>query len=215
MTPQKGLFLTLAATGLMMTSAALAQQTETRTYRAELMPLNAEIAGSEVSGEAVFTISGDQMMIHISANGVPPGMEHLQHFHGFAMGDQKAECPTASADANGDGVVDLIETEALAGTTMVPFHDAPASLEIVRDTYPTADENGSYIYDQTVPLKTLQDAFAEQFSGQDLDLDRRVVFLHGVPASTQLPETAASLDDIPAQVTLPIACGEIRAENNG
>jgi hypothetical protein len=59
-------------------------------------------------------------------------------------------------------------------------------------------------------MKALKDAFAAKFPGQQLDLDRRVVFLHGVPTSTKLPATVASLDDIPAQVTLPIACGEIK-----
>jgi len=37
-----------------------------------------------------------------------------------------------------------------------------------------------------------------------------VVFLHGIPASTKLPATTASLDHIPAQVVLPIGCGAIK-----
>jgi hypothetical protein len=102
-----------------------------------------------------------------------------------------------------------METEPVAGTTMVPFHDDPVSMEIVRDTYPVAGPGGSYTYTKTVSLEALQDSFGPVFGGQDLDLDRRVVFLHGVPASTVLPATVASLGDIPAQVTLPIACGEI------
>jgi hypothetical protein len=68
----------------------------------------------------------------------------------------------------------------------------------------------SYSYEKTVSLKTLKAAFAAKFPGQQLDFDQRVVFLHGVPASTKLPTTVASLDDIPAQATLPIACGEIK-----
>jgi hypothetical protein len=31
--------------------------------------------------------------------------------------------------------------------------------------------------------------------------------VHGVPERTELPETAQSLPDVPARVTLPIACG--------
>jgi hypothetical protein len=42
-----------------------------------------------------------------------------------------------------------------------------------------------------------------------LDLDRRVVFIHGVPAATALPASVQSLGTVPAQVTLPIACGKI------
>jgi hypothetical protein len=78
-------------------------------------------------------------------------------------------------------------------------------MEIVKDTYPKADADGAYSYDKTVSLKALQEAFAAKFPGQQLDLDRRVVFIHGVPDSATLPDTAASLGDIPANVTLPIA----------
>jgi hypothetical protein len=73
---------------------------------------------------------------------------------------------------------------------------------------PSAD--GSYVYEKTISLRATQAAFSAKFPGQHLDLDRRVVFLHGVPANTKLPASAASLDHIPAQVTLPIACGVIR-----
>jgi hypothetical protein len=180
------------------------------TFKAELSPLNSKTAGSEARGEATLTISGDQLTIHVSAKGVSPNMEHLQHLHGFAKGDWKSTCPGARDDRDGDGIIDLIETEPVAGTTMVPFHDDPVSMEIVKDTYPAAGADGSYSYEKTVSLKALKDAFAAKFPGQQLDLDRRVVFLHGVPASTKLPATVASLDGIPAQVTLPIACGEIK-----
>lgn len=203
--------------GLAMLMASLAAPATahdtTESYHAALSPLNAETVGSETTGEATFAIAGDNMTIRIAVKGAPPDIAHLQHFHGFADGERKAECPTAKSDANGDSIIDLIETEATAGTTMVPFHDDPVSMKIVRDTYPVADEDGSYTYEQTVSLAALEDAFAEKFPGQQLDLTRRVVFIHTVPASTKLPESVASLGDIPAQITLPIACGAI--ENAG
>jgi hypothetical protein len=49
------------------------------TYKAELSPLNSKATGSDARGEATFTISGDQLTIHVSAKGVSPNMEHLQH----------------------------------------------------------------------------------------------------------------------------------------
>jgi hypothetical protein len=36
-----------------------------------------------------------------------------------------------------------------------------------------------------------------------------VVFIHRVPSATKLAASVASLGPIPAQVTLPIACGKI------
>ena len=115
----------------------------------------------------------------------------------------------ADNDLNGDGVIDIKETEARAGTTVVPFQGDPVGMEVVADTYPTADAGGTYSYEKTVPLQALQEAFASKFDGQQLDLDRRVVFLHGVPPATVLPATVESLGELPAQVTIPIAWGEI------
>jgi hypothetical protein len=89
------------------------------TYKAELSPLNEMTTGSRASGEATFTISGDQLTIRVTAKGVPPNMEHLQHFHGFATGDRTSRCPTARDDKNGDGIIDMVETEPVAGTTMI------------------------------------------------------------------------------------------------
>ena len=179
-------------------------------YKAELSSLNVKTTGSKASGEATFTISGDRLRIRVTAKDVPPNLEHLQHFHGFAKGDRTSRCPTARDDKNGDGVIDMVETEPVAGTTMVPLHDDPVSMAVVNDTYPKAGADGSYSYEETVSLKALKAAFIKMFPGQNLDFDRRVVFLHGVPTTTKLPATVGSLDHIPAQVTLPIACGEIR-----
>lgn len=192
-----------------------AQQPADATYAATLKPLNAAASGAEATGDVTFTISGDQLTIHVTAKGVSPDTEHWQHFHGFAEGDKEATCPTAAEDANSDGIIDLIETEPVAGATMVPLNDDPVRMDIPTDTYPTAGPDGTYTYEKTVSLKAMQDAFAAQFPGQSLDLDRRVVFLHGVAASTALPETVASLGDIPAHVTLPIACGELELVENG
>lgn len=198
----------IALAGLAGTSVA--QETDA-TWRAELTPLNTETTGGEAGGTATLTVSGDTLTIQIEAIGTAPDIMHLQHFHGFAEGDETSACPGADADTNGDGIIDLIETEAVAGVTMVPFHDNPASLEIIADNYPTADADGAYSYEQSVALPALEEAFAEKLSGQQLDFDRRVIFLHGVPEETELPDTVQSLGDVPAHVTLPIACGKIDA----
>ena len=178
-------------------------------YVAHLVALNGKVTGRRAVGEARFRIRGDSLTVSIRMRDVPADVTHLQHFHGFADGRQST-CPTRAADANGDGIIDLMETEPTAGTTMVPFHDDPVSMEIVKDTYPKASAGGSYHYAKTVSLGALQAAFGAKFGGHQLALDRRVVMIHGVPSAAQLPASVASLGDIPAQVTLPIACGAIK-----
>jgi hypothetical protein len=201
----------VALAGLAGAGAALG---DGATYTATLTPLNAATVGSEATANATLTIAGDTLTITVDATGTPPDMMHLQHFHGFAEGDKSAHRPTAEADTTGDGIVDLIETEPFAGTTMVPFQGDPASMAIVADPYPKSDAEGSYHYVQEGPLSALTAAFEKAFPDQPgLDLDRRVIFLHGVPETMALPDTVQSLGDVPAQVTIPIACGEIhRAE---
>lgn len=200
---------TTSATAFALAVLAGAAQAEDTVWQADLTPLNAAIAGSEAAGTAMLAVSGDTLTIRIDATGTPPDIMHLQHFHGFADGGDASACPTADSDANGDGIIDLIETEPGAGITMVPFHADPVSMSIVADSYPTAGADGSYSYEQTVSLAALKAAFAEKFPKQELDFDRRVIFLHGVSDDADLPETVQSLGDVPAHITLPIACGEL------
>jgi hypothetical protein len=181
-------------------------------YVAELHPLNADALGRSASGTAMFDVEDGRLTITVLANGLAPGVMHLQHYHGLPEG-KDATCPTPQADTNGDGLIDLVETEPMAGTTMVPFHADPASLEIASDTYPIANEEGTIRYKQAVPVDDLERALADKFGVSGLALEERVVFLHGTAPDTDLPASVQSLPDVPAQVTLPIACGTIeRAE---
>lgn len=181
---------------------------EKAVYQAQLEPLNSTLTGLQTSGLAQFVIYNDTMTITIGVKNAPPGIEHWQHFHGFAI-DTSATCATAADDKNGDGIIDIVETGKASGTTMVPFNKMPADMKVGDNSYPLAGADGSYTYEVRVPMMKLKDAFAKAFGGGEIDLERRVVYIHGVPDSTKLPATVASLGDIPARVTLPIACGKI------
>jgi hypothetical protein len=196
-----------AAAGLPAVAGAQTGQSDA-VYVAHLAALNTTVTGVKPAGEATFTIKGDSLTIAVNASGLPKGIEHWQHFHGFTDG-RAAACPTPAADANRDGIIDVVETGAAAGTTMVPFSGDPVSLDVPHGTYPKASATGTLQYRETVSLSALEAAFAKAFDGQKLDLERRVVFVHGIPAASKLQASVASLGPIPAQVTLPIACGKI------
>lgn len=181
------------------------------TFVARLAPLNDTVTGTAAAGEVRFTFAGDSLTISTEATGLPKDVTHWQHFHGFKDG-KDATCPGASADKNRDGIVDLIETEPTSGTTMVPFIDDPVSMDVAHGTYPKAAADGAMHYSRTVSASALQAAFGKAFAGQKLDLDKRVVFIHGVPESTKLPKSVASLGPLPANVTIPIACGKIERQ---
>lgn len=184
------------------------QPAKEEVYEAQLTPLNSNVTGTQTSGLAKFVISRDTMVVTIDVKNAPAGIVHWQHFHGFAN-DSTATCATSAQDKNGDGIIDVVETGSVSGTTMVPFNQMPASMEVGSNTYPTAGTDGSYHYEARVALDSLTAAFGRAFGGSKLDLDRRVLYIHGVPDSTKLPKTVASIANIPANVTLPIACGKI------
>ncbi len=205
----------IACVAMAAVTACTSRQTEgaKTVYVAELHPMNTGVTGQRATGEARFTVQNDTLTIDITMKGVPPGVEHWQHFHGF-KNDSTAGCPTAKADVNHDGIIDLIETEATSGTTMVPFNGDPAAMQVASNTYPIASDSGTYVYKKKVLLDTLKSAFNKAFGTSNLDLDHRVVFIHGVSADSALPPSVASLGTIPAHVTLPIACGKIEQAAN-
>lgn len=201
----------LAAIACLLAASAAAQgsspDSHSKTvYVAHLHPMNAKVTGLQTTGEARFTVKGDSLTISVKVKGAAPGITHWQHFHGF-KDNRDATCATQAADANRDGIIDLIETEPASGTTMVPLIDDPVSMNVAEGAYPKASAAGTYDYRRTVSLKALGAAFGKAFDGAHLDLDRRVVLIHGTAKT--LPGSVASLGPIAAQVTLPIACGAI------
>jgi hypothetical protein len=196
----------LAFAAALMSSSLPSEAAE--RYSANLVPLNAEKIGTSASGTANLEVADGKLAVSIDLEGLTPGLMHLQHFHGFADG-KDAVCPTVKEDTNGDGYVDLIETEPVAGTTMLPFHAHPATLEIPNDTYPVADNKGVASYQHTDQIDALEKALKDKFKAPVLDLAKRVIFVHGVAGDAKLPESVKSLPGVPAQITLPVACGKI------
>ncbi|QNQ81585.1 hypothetical protein FP435_08035 [Lactobacillus sp. PV037] len=179
-------------------------------YIADIKPLNEDKIGSVSHGTAEFTETDNTLHIHVEMFDTPKNIEHWEHFHGFPDG-KDASVPTSAADTNHDGYIDLPETEPFSGTTMVPLDNAPHKMNIPHDGYPVADENGHYEYEVDVPLSELKVSFKKAFNTDNLDLDKRVVYVHGVPESMPLPDTVkGTVMSYDPHTTLPIAAGKIR-----
>ncbi|HIY93669.1 hypothetical protein [Companilactobacillus sp. HBUAS56275] len=178
-------------------------------YKADIVPLNDEFIGTKAHGNASFIESDENLHIKIEMFDTPKNTQHWEHFHGFPDG-KIAQIATMAQDVNHDGLVDLPETEIVSGTTMVPFDDAPQNMNVPNDNYPISDANGHFAYEIDVPLKDLQKKFKEVFGTDELELDKRVIYIHGVPDSLQLPESVGgAVGDYDAHTTLPIAAGKI------
>jgi len=180
-------------------------------YTTDIQGINTNLTEVPVKGTATFITSDDQLYITIIASGLSPSMMHLQHIHGFVDTNDEATCPAPGADTNGDGIIDLIETHESTGVTLIPFNAAPVDLQIKTDSYPVANGEGVLTYRMKVLLDDLNEAIQEEYNIENLSLENRVIYLHGVPENTDLPESVESLPGVPAQVTVPVACGEIEA----
>lgn len=177
-------------------------------YAGRLVPLNPGLTGTSAAGRVLVAEDAGSFVFRLEIEGLPPSMMHLQHVHGFAD-NREGVCPGPEADTNGDGVVDLLEATEVAGVTLIPLHDDPAGLQIVAETYPKADAEGSTAYRQSVDLASLESALAQAHGIDTLELGSMTVLVHGVPADAGLPETAQSLPDVPARLTVPVACAEL------
>lgn len=181
-------------------------------YQGEIRPVNPNLTTDSPSGTVQISTKGDKLIFDVKAKGLPPGMAHMQHIHGYESG-LEASCPPEEADQNRDGVIDLIETRKFAGVTMIPLHDNPASMKIAAHTYPVANAKGAYSYNQTVSGEKLEKNFQASYDDARLALEDRVIFIHGIPENRELPESVESLEGVPAVKTVPIACAEIKSLN--
>lgn len=187
---------------------------EQGVHRATLIPINTNVS-FDAFGEALITIAGDQITVKIDAFGTSASTTHIQNIF---IGPS---CPTSSADVNGDFIVDVLEATATSGQILIPLDGDLESQISGNTTYPTSDAAGYYTYNTTgsftkmledlrVPDEDLSDPYVKLVSGESLSLTGRVLVIHGVPDSTLLPDSVATISGVSKNASLPIACGVIQ-----
>lgn len=187
-------------------------------YVAQLTPLNPRVQQQLdpnnktphgiAQGTAYFRVVNGMLHAVVDVNGAEPAdgtpLEglHPQHIHAAN------QCPTMTADVNGDGIVDVIEGLPFYGKILVPLDGNIENTTSEIPTFPVAmGARGTYHYEATGSLAKLETALG---ADAPLALQKRHVVIHGVDLQTPLPASVQSLPGLPAQITLPIACGEIR-----
>ena len=174
-------------------------------YVAALSPLNegthtvdsATIEIPTARGLAVINQRGDTITVAIGVTGVVPGALHPQHIHAGPR------CPDMSADVNHDGFLDVIEGLPDYGPILVSLDEDLNSFEPSLD-FPIANPQGQYFYTEQASKAHLERELKEA-----LRLEDRHVVIHGIAADAPLPASVQSLPGLPAQATLPVACGEL------
>lgn len=187
---------------------ALAMAGSAKVYVANLTSLNAgthvDASGETfnipaASGTATITLSGDDVTVTISAQGMDPFTLHPQHIHAGPA------CPAPSTDPNLDTYLDVLEGLPSYGKILVNLDSDLTSN--AAGTFPTSDANGTYEYSASGSRTHIQDEIKTA-----LKLGTRHVVLHGI-AERELPSTVQSIGTLPAYLTLPVACGELVSTN--
>ncbi len=175
-------------------------------YFATLTPVNPQLSPPDVAGKATFDVEGDTLHIMVHVDKAAPWVVHAQHLHGFVDGTA-AQCPDSSNDDNGDGIVDDHEAEAVTGPPLIPLNADPVALDLAAETYPKADDSGTYDYDVKVSLSDLEKALGDSTGLTGLDLTSMVLMVHGALPDAALPADLGTGTD--AHAPLPILCGRI------
>jgi hypothetical protein len=182
-------------------------------YRAVLSPLNTNVAGN-TSGTVEIRVEGDEVIAESNVTGAPAGVKHLQNI------TFSSACPAENADVNNDSFVDAAEAAVSTGPILIPL-DSDLSDQLNGMSYgPIANSAGMYFYRRSSTLSNIlgdlrsvdpdiTDPVIKLSPEQDLNLANRVVVVHGVASSANLPGTVTSYGDLPASQTLPIACGKL------
>lgn len=181
--------------------AAIAEQSTGQVFIALLRPLNSGVNGRPARAIAALSIDGDALDVVVLAKGLAPDMEHMQHIHGV-IPTVLAACPPAAADVNHDGIIDVLEGVPSYGPILVPLDSNLDDLN--PQTFPTASPEGILRYEQKGSVSAI-----EHNLGAPLDLETRVIALHGVAPNTPLPPTVETLPGLAPSFTLPVACGEL------
>jgi hypothetical protein len=128
--------------------------------------------------------------------------------------------PPSSPAAEIDAL--LLDGVPFYGPVLIPL-DSDLSNQAAGEFPFVHNQGGALQYRQTTALSALladlnapdpnpADAVVK-LNGAPLNLAARHVVLHGVSPETPLPPSVASLPGLPAYLTLPVACGEIRRVN--
>lgn len=191
------------------------ETTNSGAWQAKLIPLNGKVSGN-ITGALNIQRDDDRFIIHVRFSGGP--IQAIAHVQNIRTG---TKCPTEEADLNQDGYVDAIESIPFYGAPLIPLDGDLNSQKAGANYWPVTDNFGDYSYSEIASfdrlfqdLKStevdLNDEAVKLKADENLNLVGRVIVIHGVSSSMNLPSTVATRGKFANYQTLPIACGVIQ-----
>lgn len=185
-----------------------------KDYSVTLKAVNSAAAPTTF-GNGTFALDKDNFVATVNLSLAPTGT----HLQSITVG---TACPTMADDKNADGFIDAVEAQSIAGKTLIPLDGDLSSQEAGADGYPVDNYNYSQttsfskmISDLVLPDTDPNDSVVKLTTSDELTFQGKVVMVHGVSADTVLPPTVQSIEGLPAQATLPLACGVIQKDGSG
>lgn len=176
--------------------------------QAQLKALN----GSNASGTATVTVSGNKLTVKMAAQGLLPDQPHAAHIHFAAAA--RHECPIASDDTNGDGNINTTEGAPAYGDVVVSLTktgDTSPDSVLAVDRFDTAP-GGKISYERG--SIQVNDEVAQAVADGEA-----VVVIHGVDYNDNGKydgKTKSDLDPkLPTEATDPAICGVLAISQMG
>lgn len=128
-------------------------------------------------------------------------------------------CPSLDDDHNQDGILDAAEGEAVYGPPLFPLDGDLSSQSGHDGVFPVGDIYGNYIYSKVTTftsfIKDLRniesnDGYRKLAREEPLNIEGRVVIVHGIDESIELPFSVMSVGRLSKHQSLPIVCGVIK-----
>lgn len=204
--------LAAAGTASLLLAGPASAGHEGSVYRANLGELN----GSGGSGTATLTVSqdGETAAVQINASGLNLDGPHALHIHGIVEGENvtASRCPTSAADADGDGIITVVEGAPDYGGVQVSLTtsgDTTPDSALAVDRFPAGT---SVNYNRAgIPLPEVLRP----------NLGKLHIVLHGIDEDgngtlTADQEARSSLDEsLPREATAPALCGTLTIQSTG
>ncbi len=184
--------------------------TPTQTYTATLAPVPLNGANS-AGGTLTLALNGTTATITEDVHGLASTFmgkpfPHVQHIHGLAMGT----CPTASADANKDGVISTPEAQPDYGAIQTTLSTTGDTSPAAGTDISIAPSGSSYHYSRTIQL--------DANTMKAIDANNAVIVVHGIDPATA-PKAASTeksplVPSLPLAATAPALCGKLVASTS-
>ena len=176
-------------------------------YVAFLRTVNSSVNGYIPFGRAELSLKEDELKV-VTYLDDDQRVMHMQRIH------TGTRCPTLADDINNDGYIDIIEAEKALGEVILPLDNDLSSREAGEGKYPIGS---SFTYTRSAKWSSIIEDLQKPYKDGHLVLDRdyinlenRVILIHGTSYSSLVPDTLATHDGIEPHLSVPIACGIIK-----